>query len=110
MSQEKLALRKLYADLTKGLDPQTVTEFYSESLITSTEKENVEAEKTATKKNNKLLTYLGRRPERAMKAIIKVLEGEDGEDRQANEIILRKIASGGWVGGVNNNYMTIGFS
>ena len=89
----KATLRALYADLIKGLDPESSSIFFSKRLITRTEEESVDAAATRTKKNRALMDALMRRDaEEALHAIIEVLEGDEGEDKEANKILLQKIA------------------
>ena len=90
-SQASKALRKLYAKLTRSLEPDTAADFLSENLITAIEKEKIDAGSTRTEKNTRLLDALRRRDNlKAIKGIIKVLE----EEKEANEKILRDIAAG----------------
>ena len=90
-SQASKALRKLYAKLTRSLEPDTAADFLSENLITAIEKEKIDAGSTRTQKNTRLLDALRRRDSlKAIKGIIKVLE----EEKEANEKILRDIAAG----------------
>ncbi|XP_003383519.1 PREDICTED: caspase-3-like [Amphimedon queenslandica] len=91
-SSLKQTLKALYAELVRGLDPDSASEFFSEGLLTNSEKESVDAGATRTKKNRNLMDALLRRdPEKALQKIIEVLEGEEGEDKVANEVLLRKI-------------------
>ena len=90
-SQASKALKKLYAKLTRSLEPDTAADFLSENLITVIEKEKIDAGSTRTQKNTRLLDALRRRDNlKAIKGIIKVLE----EEKEANEEILRDIAAG----------------
>lgn len=91
-SNLKQTLKALYAELVRGLDPDSASEFFSDGLLTNSEKESVDAGATRTKKNRNLMDALLRRdPEKALHKIIEVLEGEEGEDKLANEVLLRKI-------------------
>ena len=91
-SNLRQTLKALYADLVKGLDPESASEFFSDGLLTNTERESVDAGATRTKKNRNLMDALLRRDsEKSLHKIIQVLEGEEGEDKVANEVLLRKI-------------------
>lgn len=92
----KKALRSLHASLVKSLDPSIVNDFYSASLITDSEFQAIQAETTQISKNNRLLDSLRRRSDEAkvLETLITSLEGEDGDTKETNEQILRKIEKG----------------
>ena len=83
-------LRYIYSDLIRQLDPASVSIFFEKSLVTKSEKEQVElSASTRTEKNTKLVSALMRRPDtsRALKAIIEVLK----EDKDVHSELLQKI-------------------
>lgn len=89
----KTILKDLYADLVKGMDPDSVPIFVAKGLLTNGEKEKIDAAPTRTKKNTSLVDALRRRDAtKAIEVIIEALEGEDGEEKEANSILLKKIA------------------
>ena len=91
----KVALRRLHATFVKKLDSSIVHDLLSKDLLTYGEKEAVEAGRTNSERNSAILSSLERRePERVLEALIEILEGEDGVDKQANAHLLKNIAAG----------------
>ncbi len=92
----KKALRSLHSALIKGMDPGLMHGFYAQSLLTDAELQNIQAEATPFNKINKLLESLRKRGDEAkvLDTLIDLLEGEDGEEKETNEALLKKIETG----------------
>lgn len=91
----KNALRRLHVTLVRKLDPGIVHDLFSKGLLTDNEKERVEAGRTNSEKNGTLMSALEmREPEKVLKVLVAILEGEEGVDKAANAHILKKIAEG----------------
>lgn len=89
------ALRSIHATFVRKLDPTVVHDLFSNGLLTSGEKDLIEAGRTTTEKNSAIMNALNKKdPERALQVLIQVLEGEDGVEKQANAHLLKEIAKG----------------
>lgn len=93
MATPKNILRQLHADLVKALDPDAAsTEFFARGLLTDGEKEKVESGRLRSQRSNELLDCLRRRDAtKVLHALIEILEGEEGGDKEANSKILKLI-------------------
>ena len=93
--EAKEAIKKLHPILIKQIDPEWIHEFLGEHLITSNEKERIDAATTRTDKNSKLLDALQRRSNflKVIETLIRLFE----EDKEVNEKILKKIESGEFI-------------
>lgn len=92
----KRALRSLNDVLIKQFDPQLMHGLYGESLLTEYEVQKIESEATPNDKNNRILSFLRKRGKEAevLDTMIRLLEGDNGENKETNEVLLQKIEKG----------------